>query len=1170
MTDAVTHQIQIYTLGTLRVVRDGYTVAESDWQTRQARQLLKILITERPRPVSTDRLIDLLWPESASQAAATTLRSAINALRNVLEPERPNRAPSKYIITQTPGYAFYDHADIWLDVEAFEEALNLAEKSTAPADKLHHLQRAVALYADDYLTSDPYADWVRNERERLRERYLAALLQLAALQAEEGDYTSAIATCRQVLTRDPVRESAYQALMRYQAESGDSASALLTYERCRILLAEELGADPSPLTQAWHQRILNGEVGPHSTAQPMISAPTLLSHSSALVTVPGELLALPQQVLLPVLDEHAGAIFVGRSQEMAEVTACLHAALQGRGGLLVLDGEAGVGKTRLAYQGLQWVADAGATVISATCQPLEQQLPFAPLSDALGRYLQGLTDEVLHQLPTASLAQLAQLIPSVQDRLPVLRGGSPFGVTPSYADAFYEPAVQSDDHRQRVMPQGSGHAIDSLITLLATLAKARPLVLFLDDLQWADGDTLAVLSRVAPRLSQWPLFVLLAYRTDDLVENEELNTLLHTLRRTHQPINLTVSRLEQADIQSYVHQMTGQSPPVSKRLAAALYQTTQGNALFVTEALRDLQERHLPAPAQEDGWAELVAQWPTEQQPNLNLRGNPRVQEIILERLHRLPNPARDLLYLAAVIGRDFSLDLLERTAPQDPVAALEILLQRRFLVERPDDRLDFSHQLVRQVAYDAMFVLQRRRLHLRVADALAALPRAAEIPGEIAFHYRQAGASASLQFAHYSVLTGERLLRAYGFRQAIDAFDEALSILETTAQATPDWVRRALEGRGLAYEALFDPVGVTATYRRLQQWARTQGNQQLLLTAHSRLTAMLSLLGQQRESNELLRELLEALADNKTARSAVMVDLFRRRQRIYAPDAPTLSDEWLAFQPPPPPIEDAPSEILQSLSPLHATLPLFVYGWILRIQGQLPAAIHSLQAVVDLAKTTGQPIIAGMAYHQLAIAARMKGEQAASYELNDQSLAINQAMQGAAAELTSMWPRISSAFMALQHNQLDEAERRLRRVADLLGDQDLYRSYRNSAQIGLGLVALARGDLATAQIQLENALADPVNLYPYIYVQGLLGLATIADQRENQMLCRRMLQRALAYAGQRSLLEEYLEAIFAITNLQPAAAPVHDLLTAILAYVEPLELTPAIQQLHMVLVNHP
>ena len=1149
MTDAVTHQIQIYTLGTLRVVRDGYTVAESDWQTRQARQLLKILITERPRPVSTDRLIDLLWPESASQAAATTLRSAINALRNVLEPERPNRAPARYIITQNPGYAFHGQNAIWLDVEAFEDALALAEKSSAPSDKMRHLQSAIALYADDYLMSDPYGDWARNERERLRERYLAALLNLAALQAEQGDYTAAMATARQVLTRDPVRESAYQALMRYQAEAGDSASALLTYERCRILLAEELGADPSPLTQAWHQRILNGEVGPN---QAELSAPSTAfpGRPQSITVAKGELDDLPQQVLLPVLDEKTGAIFVGRTAEMAQVTDRLRPALQGSGGLLVLDGEAGVGKSRLAYHSLQWAAQEEATILSATCQPLEQQLPFAPLVDALGRYLQTLPADRLRQLPTASLSHLAQLIPSVQDRLPEL-------ATPYYAGPAQEATTQNDDNRQRV--------IDSLIALLAVLAKARPLVLFLDDLQWADRDTLAVLSRLAPRLAQWPLFVLLAYRTDDLAENEELNTLLHTLRRTQPQVGLTVPRLGQADVERYIHQMTGQDAAISDQLAAALYQTTQGNALFVTEALRDLQERHLTDDTQDKGWADLLQQWSTEQPPTVTLRRNPRVQEIILERIHRLPTATRDLLHLAAVIGRDFSLDLLEQTAPQDPMTALEMLLQRRFLVERPGDRLDFSHQLVRQVAYDTMFVLQRRRLHLRVADALAASPRAGEIPGEIAFHYRQAGASASLPLAQFSVLTGERLLRAYGFRQAIETFDEALAILETTPSAMPDWIQRALEGRGLAYEALFDPVGVTESYRQLQQWARTQGNQQLLLTAHSRLTTMLSLLGQQQESNELLRELLDGLAGSDVARSAVMVDLFQRRQRIYAPDNADPQQGWAAFQPPPLPVTNAAADILQSLPPVHATLPLFFYGWILRIQGQLPDAEAILQRVVDLAGSTGQPTIAGMAYHQLAIVARMQGDHTTSHALNDQSVAINRTIQGA-AEVTSMWPRISSAFAALQQNHLAEAERRFRRVADFLGDQDLYRSYRNSAQIGLGLVALEQGDWTTAQKELEQALADPVNLYPYIYVQGLLGLAALADQQGRREECCQLLQRTLAYAGERSLVEEYGDTLVAIARYPFADAPVPSLAQALLDYVEPLRLMAVADKVYAII----
>ena len=422
--------LRIYTFGTLQVVRDDYTVTESDWHTRQARQLLKILITERPQPVSTDRLIDLLWPDSAPNAAATTLRSAINALRNVLEPERRSRAPSKYIITQTPGYAFHHHVDIWLDVEYFATLLGRSEVDADPANRIHLLNAAINLYQDDYLTSDPYVDWAQNERERLRERYFTALLTVAELYATAGNHTSAIAACRRIITRDPVRESAYQALMRYQAESGDSASALLTYERCRALLAEELGADPSPLTQAWHQQILNGEIGPHQI-RPVTQQSTITDQPRAILTSPemetavsnvGKLVLPVQQLNLlrdrlsndTAADEQGEARFVGRTAELTLLTRQVAQAKLGKGSLCLLDGEVGVGKTHLAFHLIQQMVGPELTVIHTTCQPLEHHLPFAPLSDGLGRFLHTLTNPMLRALPSTSLAQLAQLIPSLQ------------------------------------------------------------------------------------------------------------------------------------------------------------------------------------------------------------------------------------------------------------------------------------------------------------------------------------------------------------------------------------------------------------------------------------------------------------------------------------------------------------------------------------------------------------------------------------------------------------------------------------------------------------------------------------------------------------------------------------------------------------------------------------
>ncbi len=1184
------HPIRITTFGTLQVERDGETVTESDWHTRQARQLLKILITERPQPVATDRLIDLLWPESAPHAAATTLRSAINALRNVLEPDRKKRAPSKYIHTQSPGYAYRTHPDVWLDVEEFERLLNEASRvptttvtssnyPTPPpvhaSRTTHHearhdfLAQAISLYHDDYLAADPYADWAAAERERLRERYFSARLALADEQAAGGNLRAAIESARAVLARDPVRENAYQSLMRFQAQSGDSAAALMTYERARQLLADELGADPSPLTQQWHARILNGEVEATSHQFLAIGNQSPAAHPAATRTQSSLFnLSLPPTTLLPLLDERALGLFVGRDDESARVQQALDAALAGSGQIFILDGEAGVGKTRLAYHILQQAGSADATVLSTACQALEQELPFAPLADALGRYLHALPDEALRGLPAASLIQLSQIVPSLRDRLPNL-------ATPQRDDV-----LGADDNRQRL--------IDGIVAFLTTIAEASnaPLALFIDDLQWADGDTLAVLSRLSQRVQALPIFVLLAYRSEELAENDDLATLLRALKRSGRSDALTVQRFTASGVQQFITHLTGQDAEQSGGFVQFLYEKTQGNALFVTETLRDLQERQqseddpdeemphgltevditeigvsenarLGAVARlRDMLRRIVNRWSRGERPLLSLRRNQRVQEIIIERIERLPDEALDVLQLAAVIGRDFSLDLLESASAagnngdlDDPLDGLETLLRRKFLLERPDERLDFSHRVVHQVAYDSLSLLQRRRLHRRVAEALVTLGRADANPREAAFHFGQAGTRTQEAFARYSVLAGEALLQTFGFRQAIEHFDDALAVVEVTGEANPDTdgelAARALAGRGRAYESMLDPDGLTDTYRRLHDLALRQNDRALMLTAYSRLAATLQLAGQERESHEMLQSLFAMIqsAQEGVTHSAVLQDLLARRHTIFHALNEADDATWSPFTPPPPAIDAPLADLLQLFDSVHAVMPLLSYAWVLRVQGQTEAARECLGAVVEMATRTRQPLAAGVAYHQLATLARMQGDADASRRLNEQSIALNRQVQGVAAEVASLWPRIASAYsISLRGGQLERAERQLQRVLDFLAGRDAFRNHRNSATIGLGLVALARGDLDEAKTRLTEALADPVHLYPYTHIRAVLGLADVAHARANITERDRLLRQALRFAGERSLLEEYAEVVATIVRHAPSDAPVDEL----------------------------
>jgi DNA-binding SARP family transcriptional activator len=1147
LIEASSAKIQVFTLGTLQVVRDNLAVTESDWHTRQARQLLKILLTERPRPVSTDVLIEILWPHSTPSAAATTLRSAINALRNVLEPDRPNRAPSKYIVTQAPGYAFHLTHDIWLDVDEFERRLNQAHNLPELGLRLHFLEAAIALYHDDYLSSDPYADWLQTERERLRERFFHSLLQTADLYADAGRYSDAITTCRRLLASDEVRENAYQALMRYQAESGDSAGALLTYERCRTLLLDELGADPSPMTQQLHQRILNGEVEPRQIAAGLLnvaSAQTSTVIDNVHVDASFQPLVLPQRALLPVLDADNTRFFVGRHLELSQLEERLQGVMAGRGALVLLEGEPGVGKTRLAYQLLGQAAESGASVISATCQVLERELPFAPLADSLGRYLYGLPDVVVRSLPAASLAQLAQIIPSLQDRLYGVHAPAP------------EPAAGAEENRLRL--------IDAIVAFLVSLADQRPLVIFLDDLHWADPDTLSVLSRLAQRLREAPLFLLISYRREDLPDNEALAALLHGLNRSHPHAQLRLDRLSRDQVQEFVQLHIGPQVEAGGLLGSVLFDTTNGNPLFVAETLRDLQERWQASAAGVRPLTALDGMELEALRQSILLRRNQRVQEIILERIGRLPADAHTILNLCAVIGRDFSLDLLEKAAAHDPLYALEVLLERKFLIERPDERLDFSHEVVRQAVYDSLNILQRRRLHLAVAEALVDLHQADQMPGEVAMHYAQAPTSYRLLAAEWDVAAGERLLRSYGFRQAIDTFERALAVFAERLDAAPAYTRRALEGLGLANESLFDAEGVVSTYRRLQTWARKQGDRSLLLATYSRLTTMLGLFGQQSESNVQLRELLRALAGGPEAAQPphVLVDLLERRELIYSRDEDDAEAQWQPYVPAPRPVADPVGDLLKILEPVHAVPPLFDYGWTLLVQGQLGESTRVLEAVVDLATETNQPSIASAAYHQLAVTARILGENEQSQTLNDASVAINRARPGTAAELGSMWPRIASGFLSLQAGRLDEAERRLRRVADFLSDRRSFSNYYNSANIGLGLVALAHGEVETARGLLREALTDPVHLYPYTHVHALIGLARIAQHDGDDRERDRLLRQALRFAGRRSLLEEYMAAVLEVAVYHPAGAPVAELIQSVLEYVQSINLDAAVQLL--------
>lgn len=1055
--------LRVRMFGRFEVWRGEEPIPESAWFTRRAKQLLKILLLARGKPVPSDQLLDWLWPHADPQRAAITLRSTVHALRRALEPDRPARA-SRYILARPPGYAADPEAPIWVDVWAFEDLLEAAARGAGAEERRARLMEALALYRDDLLIEDPYAEWALAERERLRERFIEAALDLAELLAAAGMPERGIPLCRRVLALDEFREPAYRALMRYQIAVGDVAGALSTYERCRQVLNEAFGAEPSPSTRALYEALLRGELPPARG-------------------LPGR----PVQDL-PIPEEGLGEIFVGREAELERLREIFAGLPEGRGGVGVLIGEPGAGKTRLAVEAIRRFASR-ADVLYIRGLFIERALPFAGLAEGLRRLLSQLPEERRARLPSFALAQVAQLIPSLHVLYPYLPAA---------------PETTPEENRHRL--------IDGFSNLITALADQHPLVMFVDDLHWVDEATLTVVGRLARRAARHRLVLVLVHTPEEEPEGREVSHLLELLRREGIGRWIRVGRLPVEAIARWLAQLSGEPVESTQDLARRLHSLTEGNALFTAELLRavlaagepfrrELLERYLEGPA-------AVS----------SLRG------LIADRIARLPERAREILEIAAVIGRAFPIRWLELVGPPDPTPDLRILIERHFLREEAEERLSFVHEVVRRVIYEAIPPVVRRRQHQRLAEALVALygPHPGPYSAEIAYHFQRAGRAALPAMVRYAVEAGDHARRAYGFRQAVRHYDEALAAAAAVSdgEGLAEWIRRAYLGRGMALEALGDWEGIVETYTRFREWAERHGDRAHALNAARRLMTTLTMLGRLEEAGDLAGEIRAQFAEGLSLAEA---DLLDRVELVFGEETGTPSGGEGFFQPAPPLWGHPWVELAEALAPEQAPLLLNLYGWILTLQGMPEAAEACLHQALTIAEATAQWPHVVMGCNLMAYLQDLRGDFTGAQAWLGKGLQL--ARRVPEMDWSTIWARIFQGYLALRARQLEEAQAQFRSVLTLLKDRSALRAHRLSAQVGLGMVCLARGDLERATALLDEALAQGRAVDAVARSVGLVGEARLARLRGHLEEARALLDHALAYTGRRGLVVEFVHA---------------------------------------------
>ena len=692
-------------------------------------RLLAFLLLHRHTPLSRQRIAFLFWPDSTDAQARTNLRNLFYRLRRAW-PEM-----DRWVETIGAELRWLAADAIQLDVEQFEQALTAAGETEDRGRQEPLLRRAIDLYRGDLLP-DIYDDWALQERERLRNLFTQALEQFAWLLEEDRRYAAAIECCQQLLRHEPLQESVYRDLMRLYAASDDRAAALRIYHTCATSLQRELGVEPSRQTQEAYERLLNFDAGVHQQ--------TPVTH------------ALP---------------LVGRQRESRQMYASWQEVIRGRSRLLLISGEAGIGKTRLAEELVERVRRQGHATATARSYAAEGGLAYAPVAEWLRSQA---LHSALEEVDDIWLVEAARLLPEILQRRPGLPQPGP---------------LQEDWQRQRFF--------EGLARLLA--AAPQPLLLLLDDMQWADGATLEWLHFLLRSPLPLRLLVVGTVRRETLDAGHPLAQLTRHLQMASSLSEVELGVLSAGDTARLADSVAVTA--LSAAAQARLYQMSEGHPLYLVETVR----------AQEGDWGSNTGEpapqpvpdprspLPTPQYPLSALP--PKIRAVIGARLGQLSPPARQLAGLAAVVGQAFPFALLDAASNRgddELVQALDELWQRGIVAEQGEDAYDFRHGYIREVAYSELSRARQRLLHRRVAAALESLFPAEldAMGGRIGAHY-EAGGEPAQAVQHYCQ-AGEHGLSAYLPSQALGLFARAVDQAQTDGQKVA-----ALHGLGRAHFAL-------------------------------------------------------------------------------------------------------------------------------------------------------------------------------------------------------------------------------------------------------------------------------------------------------------------------------------------------------------------------------
>jgi DNA-binding SARP family transcriptional activator len=715
--------------------------------TRKTLALLIYLALEggmQPR----EHLAALLWPEANPERSHASLRNTLGHLQTTLR-QVGGQTLSLYLSITHQALGLNPDAEIDFDLQTVARAYELAR-----ADRLSRslsdestsqplLQSGAACLRGDFLAgfslgdAPAFDDWAATQHEVWRRRLGLILDRLSEIQFARGEFAGATETAARWIALDAFNEIAYRRKMRAHFAAGERGQALETYQACQAVLAIELGIEPEPDTVALVERIRK---------QPPPEQPHRSETSVAFL----------------------GNLFAGRTSEYQMLVNCYARATAGQPQFVVLHGETGIGKTRLARKFLVWASTQAAELLQGSAFESGSHLPFQPLVEALRMRLEQ-KNSLQELLGDVWLSPLIQLLPELRQHYPNL-----------------PPPTVVDTQ----LKEGANRAqfYEPLVKYTLALSERAPLVLFLDDLQWTDSATLDLLQYAIRRWSDSAarIFLLVSLRSEALHPMTQpqqsggstgLNQWLDRVTRELTPVHIKLGPLGEQETVQMVQAIL--SPPAAD-FAQWLYDETRGQPFYLMETLKDLLERRAlhPKRRSQGQWTFAVD---AEHDLGQAVRVPSTVHAVIRARLNRLSPQAFSLLVGGAVLEQQITFErmcIISNVDKNLALPALDELISGRFLLEsvRPGlaSAYAFVNDMLRDVVYTEAGDARRRFFHQRALEILAAAGESAAVLA----HHAQAAGLVQAAFLH-SLAAGQEALRILAVSEAIVHLELALQFVQ-------------------------------------------------------------------------------------------------------------------------------------------------------------------------------------------------------------------------------------------------------------------------------------------------------------------------------------------------------------------------------------------------------